>query len=396
MNPNTDVIVPEVLPAESETKLVKYASQTGLEKQSTETLVEAFRPIFAKSRAAIESARGVAESVKDATCVKEIKKSRACRLALRSVRLESDGVRKKQKEHALLYGRAVDGFHNILLADLSPVETALQEAEDIAERAEAKRLSELKAAREAELLPLLDEPLLGNLADLSEADYMKKLTNAKLLRQAKLDAAAKVEADRLAKEVAERAERERLAAENAKLQAEAVALEAKAKAEREAAEKKLAEERAESARVAAELKAKADLEIARQAEIARKERAELEAKAKAEAARFAKIAAEERAAAEAKAKAAEAEAAKVRAELAAKAKAEDDRKAAEVAAVAKAAKEAIRAAAASDSVKLKRFADELRSLPKPALKDSAVQSNLEDLVEDFSARIEKLTGGELL
>jgi len=396
MNPEPTTLELEVVTPESETKLAKYASQTGLEKQSTETLVEAFRPIFAKSRAAILDAQGVAESVKDATCVKEIKKSRACRLALRAVRLESDAVRKKQKEHALLYGRAVDGFHNILLADLSPVETALQEAEDIAERAEAKRLAELKAAREAELVPFLDEPLMGNMADLTEADYMKKLSNAKLLRQAKLDAIAKETAERAAKEEAARVERERLAAENARLQAEAIAREAAAKAEREAAEKKLAEERAEAARVAAEVKAKADLEIARQAEIARKERAELEAKAKAEAARLAKIAAEERAAAEAKAKAAEAEAAKVRAELAAKAKAEDDRRAAEVAAAAKAAKEETRAAAAADGVKLQRFAEQVRLLPKPTLKDASLQSDLSTRVEKLAAWAESATEAQLL
>ena len=101
-------------------KLVKYASQTGLEKTSALSLAETFKPIFIKARAAIEAAKGVAESVKDATCVKEIRKSRECRLALRNVRLESEKTRKAQKEHALLYGRAVDGFHNILLADLSP------------------------------------------------------------------------------------------------------------------------------------------------------------------------------------------------------------------------------------------------------------------------------------
>lgn len=88
-------------------KLIKFADKTGLEKTSTSALVSAFQPIFVKARAAIAQSQGVAESVKDATCVKEIRKSRECRLALRAVRIESDNVRKKQKEHALLYGRAV-------------------------------------------------------------------------------------------------------------------------------------------------------------------------------------------------------------------------------------------------------------------------------------------------
>ena len=392
----SEIITAEILPPESETKLVKYASQTGLEKQSTETLVEAFRPIFSKSRAAIEDARGVAESVKDATCVKEIKKSRACRLALRAVRLESDGVRKKQKEHALLYGRAVDGFHNILMADLSPVETALQEAEDIAERAEAARLAQLKLDREKELQPFLDAPILGDLSELSKDAYAKMLSDAKLLRQAKFDLIAKQEAEAKAKAEAERIERERIAAENAKLKAEAVALEAKAKAEREAAEKTLAEERAEAARVAAEIRAKADAAAKAAAEQAARERAEVEAKAKAEADRLAAIAAKEKAAIEAKAKQAAEEAAKVRAELAAKQKQEDDRKAAEIAVAAKAAKEATRAAAAADSVKLKRFADELRSFPQPTLRDGKIQTDLKIRIEAVASWAENILKGELL
>jgi colicin import membrane protein len=387
MHTDTEIITPEILPPDN--KLVQYAAKTGLEKQSTATLVEAFRPIFVKSREAIAAAAGVAESVKDATCVKEIKKSRACRLALRSVRLESDAVRKKQKEHALLYGRAVDGFHNILLADLSPVETALQEAEDVAERAEAARLAGLKATREAELVPFLDEPLLGNLADLSEADYVKKLANAKLLRQAKLDAAAKLEAEAKAKAEAERKERERLDAENAKLKAEAVAREAAAKAEREAAEKKLAEERAESARVAAEIKAKADAAAKAAAEKAARERAESEAKLKAEAERVAKASRIEREKIEAESAKAHAElAARQKAEAVAAEKAEAERKSA--AAAAK------KAAAAPDNAKLKAFAETVRTLERPILSDKTKQAALNAAVMRLATWAEVAAGEELL
>ena len=152
MTTDQQIIDPEIIQADD--KLVKFANTTGLEKPAALSLAETFKPIFAKARAAIADAQGVAESVKDATCVKEIHKSRACRLALRAVRIESENTRKAQKQHALLYGKAVDGFHNILLADLSPVETALQEAEDIAERAEAARLAQLKADREKGVSPV--------------------------------------------------------------------------------------------------------------------------------------------------------------------------------------------------------------------------------------------------
>lgn len=365
MNEPATIDVETVIP-DQDTKLVVYAQKTGLEKASTETLVEAFRPIFAKARTAIQSAQGVVESVKDATCVTEIRKSRACRLALRAVRLESDATRKKHKEHALLYGRAVDGFHNILLADLAPVESSLQEAEDIAERAEAARKAALKLAREKELQPLLETPILGDLSELTEQAYGKMLADAKLLRQAKIDAAAKVEADRKAKEEAERAERERIAAENAKLKAEAE--EAKRVAE---IERKRIEAEREQERQAAE-KERKRIEA---------ERAEEKRKADAEAARLAAIA---RAEAEKAAK----EAARLKAELAAKEAAEAEQERLRVEAEKKAALEAKRAAAAPDKAKLKAFAATVRALAAPPFGDAMLAVAVSDQIEVWAKWIE--------
>lgn len=378
-------------------KLIKFADKTGLEKPATSALVAAFQPIFAKARTAIADAQGVAESVKDATCVKEIKKSRACRLALRAVRLESDGVRKKQKEHALLYGRAVDGFHSILLADLSPVESALQEAEDIAERAEAARLAELKAVREKELLPFLETPIMGDLSQLSEKDYAKMLSDAKLLKQAKIDAVAKAEADAKAKAEAERVERERITAENARLKVEAEAREAAAKAEREEAARKLAEEQAaakaaqeaaEAARKAAELKARKEREAVEAK--AKAEREALEAKAKAEREAAEEEARKERLRLQALAEverqklaAAEAEAKALRDAQA--------KKAAEIAAAEK------KAAAAPDNAKAKAFAQTLRALPLPDFKSSKAFDGLPAKIEALAKWVEaQIDNAELL
>jgi hypothetical protein len=386
MNTESKTVELEIV---ADDKLAKYASTTGLEKTAASSLADAFKPIFVKARAAIDDARGVAESVKDATCVKEIRKSRACRLALRAVRLESEAARKKQKEHAVIYGRAVDGFHNILLADLSPVETALQEAEDIAERAEASRLALLKADREKELAPYLDTPILGDLSELSAENYAKVLADAKLLKQAKIDAAAKAEAEAKAKTEADRIERERIAAENSKLKAEAEARESAAKAEREeaarklaaaqeAAEKKLADERAaaESARKAAEEKARKEREDIEAK--AKAERAAAEAEARKEQQRLQSIADEERR------KLAAAEAA---------AKALRDAEAAKTTAAAVAAK---KAAAAPDNAKAQSIANALRELAKAKLTSPAFAA-LPSKIEVLASWIEsQIKTGELL
>jgi hypothetical protein len=371
-------------------KLVKFASQTGLEAAKVASLAETFRPLFNKSRAAIDEAKGVAESVKDATCVKEIRKARACRLALRAVRLESDETRKREKQSALLYGKAVDGFHNILMADLSPVETALQEAEDTAERAEAARLSALKASREAELRPVTDGPILGDLSELSEEQFAKMLSDAKLLRQAKIEAAAKAEAEAKAKAEADRAERERIAAENARLKAEAEAREATAKAEREAAAAKLAEERA-----AAEAAAKAA------AEKARKEREAIEAKAKAEREAAEAKAREERAAAEAAAKKEQARLKAIADEERRKlqeAEAEAQRlRDVEAKRQADAAAAKKKAEAAPDNAKAQAFANALRAMPLPTFQHSPQFANLGNYVESLAKWIEgQIKDGELI
>lgn len=56
MNTETKSIEMEVLAPDD--KLVKYANQTGLEKTAASTLAEAFKPILAKARTAIDGARG--------------------------------------------------------------------------------------------------------------------------------------------------------------------------------------------------------------------------------------------------------------------------------------------------------------------------------------------------
>lgn len=277
---NTEPELQIVTPAES--KLIAFAQQTGLEQTSTAPLVAAFRPLFIEARAILAACEGVAAAVKDATCVSEIKKARACRLALRKVRIAAEKVKKDQKANALAYGRAVDGFYNILCADIDPVEGALQDAEDTAERAETARKDAIEAGRKTALAPFVADVSLYAVRDMAEPAFTALLTGVRVAKEQSEAAAAKAEAERIEKEKAEAAERERIRQENERLRSEAIAREAAAKAEREAAEKKLAQERAEAAKLAAETKAKADAEARAASAKAEMEKAEIEAKAKAE------------------------------------------------------------------------------------------------------------------
>lgn len=257
----------------SEARLVEYAGKTGLESTATTPLVAAFRPVFANAKVALASADGVAASVKDATCVSEIKKARECRLAIRKVRLAGEAVRKAQKATALAYSKAVDGFYNILEADLAPVEKALQDAEDTAERAEQARKDALESGRKVALAPYVADVALYAVRDMAEPAFAALLAGCRLAKEQSEAAAKKAEQDRIEKEKAEAAERERIRAENERLHKEAVELEAKAKQDREAAEASAAKERAARAKAEAEAKSFRDAQakqLADEAAAARK------------------------------------------------------------------------------------------------------------------------------
>lgn len=367
-------------------QLVEYAGKTGLEQTSTTPLVAAFRPVFIDARKALSEAVGVAEAVKDATCVSEIRKARACRLAIRKVRLAGEVVRKQQKATALSYGKAVDGFYNILEADLAPAEKALLDAEETAERAEQARKDAVENVRKAMLSPYVPDVALYAVRDMAEPAFQALLIGVRTAKEQAEAAAAKAEADRIAAEKARLAEEARMKAENERLRQEAIAREAAAKAEREEAEKKLAGERAEAARVAAEIKAKADADAKAAKAKSDMERAAVEAKAKAEREAIEAKAKAEKAAADAQAAKDRAAREKIEAELRAQREAEEKRKAHE-------AEIARRAANAGDKDKLIAYQSALVSI-RPSLKSTEVSKRITSAEHIFllavSQEIERL------
>jgi len=307
----------------------------------------------------------------------EMKLARTIRLELKGIRIAAEKERVKLKANALLMGKAIDGVNSLLLAAIVPLEKHLEEQEQYGERlAEAER-QRIKAERECALTPYIAigqhiPALDGMTAD----QFSAYLEDAKLLHAAKIEAARKAEADRIAKEQEEAAERERLRLENEKLRAEAIAAEAKAKTEREAAEKARREA----------------------AEIARKEREAIEAKALAE-----RRAAEREAAERERlrlAELAEIAATHARVERNAKALRDAEEKrlrdeAEAIEAARKAEKAALaKAARAPDKIKLREFAQQVRALIVPSVKTEAgkeVASVIAGKVASFATWIENQT-----
>jgi hypothetical protein len=352
----------EVLPPESrESIALTIPNADQLPPSMLSNIRDGFQSAFEQAEQWREKALAI--KVTSLADKEAMKQAREMRLAFKNIRVEAEKKRKALKEDALVMGRAIDGVNNLLLAAIQPLERHLEEQEKFAERlAEQARLARLTERTEA-LQPYLEAgQSIPALDVMTDAQWEKYLADAKLLHAAKIEAAKKAEAERIAREQAEAAERERLRIENERLRAEAAEREAKAKAEREAAEKaqREAAEKARKEREALEAKAKAEREAAER-ELAR-------IKAESEA-----VATKER---EARAK--------LEAELAAK-------KAAEAAKLKAEAAAAKKAAAAPDKTKLLTIAASVRAIQFPTVSTpeaAAVLADIEAKRESFAKWIE--------
>lgn len=413
---NTDPATPtaelEVLPAQTSVQLVIPDDAKKLLPPSLlSNIEEGFKSAFEQAEKWRQQALAIQiTSLEQKT---EMKLARTMRLALREIRVGGEKTHKALKADYLLAGRAIDGVKNLLLASIVPLERHLEEQEQFAERMLAAQREKLIAERTLALAPYVaDGQPLPPLADLTPEAFEGILSDYKLLREARLDAArkaAEAEAARVAAEVEakakreaeEAAERARVIAENERLRQEAAAAAAKA-AEVEAAAKAEREAAAEAARIEA---ARIEAERAAEREAAAQAAREAAAKAQAERAAMeaerqrveaARIAAEQ----EAARVAAAAKAAQVKAENEARAmrEAEAARVAAEaarVAAEAKAAQEAkAKAERAPDKTKLATFAGTVRALSVPTAttpEGQRVAAEIAAKVESFAKWIETQT-----
>lgn len=262
----------------------------GVEKSRAKQIQETFQPM-ANMLKEFESHYDEVIKMANEEITEEVTaKAKRLRLDIAKVRIQAEKVKKSEKEEILRAGRAVDGVFNILKWAVSEKEDKLKEIEKHFETIEAEKVQKLQAKRATELAKYLDfdhEPNLTNMED----DVWEAYINTKKKEHAdRVEAEKKAEADRIEKEKAEKAEQERVKAENAKLKAEA---EAKAKQDKVEADKRakeesdrkaeheaqLAKERKETERLESELRAKEEAER----KVKEKAKEEAEAKAKLDA-----------------------------------------------------------------------------------------------------------------
>lgn len=333
MGNQTEIVTLEIMPVE----IQQAATQLGLPMDQAGNLFAPFAPLYAEAGKLLAASKPITEP----------KAAREMRLKLVKARTAIAKAKDTAKADILRNGKAIDGFNNIARAMIEPEEERLDAIEKADERRIAKEREELKSSRmqilaqfgvdgqfyQLEIMPALNWDAL--LEQIKTAHAVKLAAEA-AAKEAERLAAEKAEADRVAKEKAEHEERERMKAENARLKVERDAAEAAAKVERD----RVAKEAAEAA-----AKAKA-------------ERDAIEAKAKAEREEIERKAAQERAIAEAAAKV-------ERAKREALELAERNRVAAEAKRQADEVRDAKKAAAAPDRVKLAVLADLIESITMP-------------------------------
>jgi hypothetical protein len=177
-------------------KLELVIMESGVEESTALTLKNSFTPFLIKANEWAEKAKELV--VTDISQTREMKMAREARLALKDVRVAADKKRKELKEDSIRYGKAVQFAYNTIEGLITPIEEHLQQQEDFAKIAEAKRKAKLKAQREEELKEYGDYVPLGiDFGDLTDNAYQTMVAGIKAQIQAKIDAERKAEEERI-------------------------------------------------------------------------------------------------------------------------------------------------------------------------------------------------------
>lgn len=264
-------------------EIALVAQNAGLAPTGVENLLKRFAAYFNEAKKLAEGAKEIV--VTDESQTDLMLKARETRLSLKSLRTHVEAVRVELKEQSLREGRAIDGVSNLIKALIVPVEEHLEKQEKYAEIKELERIQKKYEERIALLSPYVDDISLYAIKDMSDVVFDNLLAGCKASYQAKKDAEAKAEADRIAKEKEKEEEDRKIREENEKLKKEAEEKQKESDRIAKEQEEKLEKER--KAREEAEAKLKAEKEAqekkerdAKAAEEAKKA-AEEEAKRKA-------------------------------------------------------------------------------------------------------------------
>jgi hypothetical protein len=389
IEPAVPTITPTVVESTAvatESQLARIIKDAKLEADSEKLVLSTFSPLVARVQDWASKIDAIIPVGREPS-VSENKVIKETRISLMKIRTGADKERKRILENTKQFTNAMNSANKQLVELVTPLEEKLEAAEKYAERMENERREALKAARVAEVssLSFVGDMSFYNFGEMPEEVYQSLYQTLKATNEASIAATKKAEEDRLAKEKADRDEREKVRLENEKLKADAAVREKEIAAER----KRVADEKAAADAKAAKEKADADAiakaERDRLAAENAKKLADERAKAKADADAAAEVARKAKEAADLIAKTEREAREKAEAEVA-KVKAAEAKKLADEAAAAK------KAAKAPEKEKVARFAKWIRDSKVPELSSPegvALQTLMTQQRDKFATWLEK-------
>jgi len=246
-----------------ENQLQVIVKDSGLDETKARFILENFQNYFEIASEWTKKAQTII--VKSADQKADMAMARVGRLFLREKRIDIEKARKNLKEQALREGKAIDGIANVLKALIIPIEEYLDGQERFVEIMEAKEAEIKRIELETKIEA---DRIAKEKADKEELERLRIETEVKKRELEEKEKALQAEKDKA--EAERKAHEEALAKEKRESEARAKAEKDKAEAERKAHEEALAKEKRESEARAKAEKDKAEAETKKQNEITRK------------------------------------------------------------------------------------------------------------------------------
>jgi len=196
---------------EQKNELVKFDAPelSVIEKSKAEQIKATFEPM-AKMLSEFEEKFNeiIKNSEKEVT--KEITiKAKRLRIDIGKVRIETDKIRKDQKDEYLRAGKAIDGVANILKWAVTDKENKLKEIEDYFEIQEKKRLELLQIERVEKLQKYVEDAHERDLSSMDTDVFDIYLAGKKKEFEDKIEAKKKAEKERIKNEKLDKLENSR-------------------------------------------------------------------------------------------------------------------------------------------------------------------------------------------
>ena len=238
-----------------DTELIKVDAQAhGISTTLADQIEYTFSGMVATLREFDDDFNAIIEDAELDIDEKLSKRANKLRNKIVKVRTGADQVRKDTKAEYQSACKAIDGTYNIFKHAIEKQETALMDIEKHVERIEEERLDRQLAWRIEKLDGFVDVENINQekIRSMDGDVWIMYFQGVRTDYENRIEAEKKAEADRIAKEEQDAADREALRVENERLAAEALVVAKKIAADKKISDAKLAAEQEKSLKLQAE------------------------------------------------------------------------------------------------------------------------------------------------